>query len=428
MRDPRHTPPAPRVHFVNRFFHPDTSATSQILSGIATGLASRGFETHVTAGRGLYGDPTARLASREIVDGVIVRRIATTRFSRSGTWWRALDDVCFLASVTVHLVRHVHRGDILVAKTDPPLLCFAAALVGWLRGAIVVNWLQDLFPEVAVAAGIGGRPAGRLLAALLALRDRTLKRARCTVAVGERMAAYLRDRGLADNKVRVIGNWSDPDQVRPQARSGLRPAWGLEDKLVVGYAGNLGRVHEYAPFVEAIRILAARTHDPVARRIVFAFIGGGALRAPLEAAVRDAGLPNVRFFPYQPAERLADTLALADIHLVSLRPEMEGFVVPSKIYGVMAAARPVVFIGAPDGELAELIRHHAIGRAVPAGDGQRLAEAISDLAADAETRQAMGARARALFEARFTRELAVTAWDDLLREIVQARPRENKTS
>src|SRR5262249_20173242 len=148
--------------------------------------------------------------------------------------------------------------------------------------------------------------------------------------------------------IEVIENWCDGQAVKPlpAQANGLRAEWGLSDRFVVGYSGNLGVAHEFETIIEAADMLRER------RDIVFLFVGGGARLQHLNDQVRQRGLQNVVFRPYQARARLTESLCVPDVHLVCLRTDMEGLVVPSKFYGVLAAGRPCLFIGDPEGEVA----------------------------------------------------------------------------
>jgi glycosyltransferase involved in cell wall biosynthesis len=158
-----------------------------------------------------------------------------------------------------------------------------------------------------------------------------------------------------------------------------------------------------------------------ARPVIWLFIGSGALFAPLEAEVARRGLGSARFRPYQPAELLAQSLSAADVHLVSLRPELEGLIVPSKFYGICAAGRPTMFVGDRDGEIARLIGRHGCGHAIATGDGAGLARTVLELAADPGRCRRMGERARQAFEAEFDKAIAIARWLDVLAEVSDGR-------
>jgi glycosyltransferase involved in cell wall biosynthesis len=408
-----------RIVFLNRFFHPDHSATSDLLSDLAFALARRGFRVTVITSRQRYETATASLPPRERVNGVDILRVWTSKRGRARLMGRSLDYFTFYLTAGLWVWRLARANDIIVAKTDPPLLSVAIAPVARLRRAHVVNWLQDIFPEVGEALDVGGG-LGRLAFRMLRpLRNWSLRSAETNVVVGKNMAEHLHELRIPPERIRVIPNWSDGTLIAPLlGPNELRDQWVPKGCFVVGYAGNLGRAHDFTAIVEAMTLLNDRatnssTHD-IARQILFVFIGGGAQRAPLEREVFERLLANVRFRPYQPRGRLAETLGVADVHLVSLKPELEGLVVPSKFYGVAAAGRPTLFIGAADGEIGRLIREFECGFTVAPGDGAVLVERILQLANDPRLCATMGARARAAFETHWNEHRAVDRWEEVL--------------
>lgn len=407
-----------RVVFVNRYFHPDQSATSRMASALAFDLP--GCAVHVITSRQLHGDARRALPSLETVQGVVIHRVATTRFGRARLPGRLVDYASFYASAAACLLR-VAQGDVVVvACTDPPLLSVCAAVVCRLSSARLVNWLQDLFPEVASAVGVV--PSGGLIdEGLRRLRDLSLRAAAVNVAPGERMAAYLVARGVAPAAVRVIPNWADGEEIRPVPRDAnpLRRRWRLAGCFVVGYSGNMGRAHDFRTMLDA----AARLRDRADIR--FLMVGDGHQRSWIAAEAHRLGLTNLTFRPLQPKEQLADSLGAADVHLVSLRPELEGFVVPSKFYAAAAAGRPVLFVGDPDGEVARLVTAGDYGATVAPEDGAGLALQIRRLADDPALHAALASNARRAFEAAFNQGAATAAWSEALRAAMNA-PRQER--
>ena len=398
-----------KIVFLNRYFYPDHSATSQLLSDLAFFLAAEGKEVHVITSRQRYDEPAARLPARERVRDVTIHRVWTSRFGRGSLPGRAFDYLTFYFSTLFALLSTVSRGDTVVAKTDPPLLSLVAAPVAWLKGARLVNWLQDVFPEIAGAVGLGWARGwgGRLLARL---RDGTLRSASVNVVPGSSVRQYLTSRGIAEEKVRVIANWADGDLVHPvrPEDSRLRREWGFDGKFVVGYSGNMGRVHEFETILGAAESLKGDDN------IVFLFIGDGAQKNWLENEVIQRSLVNVRFLPYQPIDQLAASLSVPDVHLVSLCPEVEGLVVPSKFYGIAAAGRPTLFVGDQDGEIAHLIREVQCGIAIGVGDVSGLVATIGLLKSDSSLYRKYCENARRVFEERFEKRIALAAWNKVL--------------
>lgn len=411
-----------RLIFLNRYFYPDHSATSQLLGDLALSLAEQGHDVKVITSRQRYDDAKAALSAHERIKGVETHRVWSTCFGRANLTWRALDYLTFYVTAAWRLWRLARANDVIVTKTDPPLMAVIAAPIARLREARLVNWLQDVFPEIAATSGLGGR-VGRLLLNFLRFpRDRSIRAAAVNIALGERMAERLRQ-CASGSRLAVISNWADGELIRPVPASAnaLRKAWKLEDKFVVGYSGNLGRVHELDAIVDAIAELSGANPRMPPHNIVFLFIGGGALYAKLQQEVAKRGFSHVQFKPYQPLDRLAESLSVPDVHLLSLRPEFEGLIVPSKLYGILAAGRPAIFIGDEGGEVAHALRAGQCGLIAASGDGKALSRHILTLAGDPLYREEMGQRARRLFEERFEKRIALNRWERLLFDITAQR-------
>jgi glycosyltransferase involved in cell wall biosynthesis len=405
-------PSAKKVIFVNRFFYPDHSATAQILSDLAFDLASQGERVLIITSRLTYDNKQTKLPKREFVRGVEVRRVRTTRFGRARLVGRAVDLASFYMTAGLALLRVAAKGDVVVSKTDPPLLSLVVQAAAALKRARFMNWLQDVYPEVASALGMrvfGGALGG----ALTAWRNNSLKGAHKNIVLGERMAEHLQAAQVPQNKIAIIPNWSDEEAIvpLPHAANALRAHWGLEGKYVVGYSGNLGRAHEYETMLGA----AQRLKDD--DDIVFLMIGGGHNTQGLMGAATAAGLTNILFKPYQPLSALPASLSAADIHWVSLRPEVEGLIVPSKVYGILAAGRPILPVTEANGEIARLIRTQGCGVQVCPGDADGFAEAIRTLARNPGRAAALGEAARAAAVTTYSRRKALTRWRTVLHEV-----------
>jgi colanic acid biosynthesis glycosyl transferase WcaI len=410
--------------FLNRYFHPDHSPTSELLSDLAFALSRRGFSVTVIASRLRYDDTVNLLPSHEIIHGVDIWRVRTSRRGRHKLVGRILDYGSFYVTAGWRLWRVARSGNVIVAKTDPPLLSVVAACVAWLRGAKLINWHQDIFPEVAEALGLGG-DIGRVGFALLRFpRNWSLRRASFNVVVGTRMAKIVEQFGIAPETIRMIPNWADGKRISPvdASQNFLRADWGLTNDFVVGYAGNLGRAHEIETMLGAMQALnecsLASPPGTTLQAIKFLFIGGGALRATLEEEARKRKLANVQFRGYQPREQLACTLCVADVHLVSLNPKLEGLIVPSKIYAIAAAGRPAIFIGDPSGEIACILKEVGCGFAVSPANVTELKHCIVQLARSPQLGRIMGGRARVVFEQQWDRSIALNTWERLLDELV----------
>lgn len=394
--------------FINRYFYPDHSATSQLLSDLAFDLAARGQEIHVITGCQLYGNAHASLPVDESIRGVQVHRVRTSRFGRAKLWGRMFDYLTFYLGSTWRLLRLIRPGDIVVAKTDPPMMSVPAAWVVTLKRGVLVNWVQDLFPEVATSLDVYGV---RFAAPMLKrLRNQSLRQGRSNVVLGEIMAERLREEGVPSDRITIIENWADGEAIQPIGKrdNPLIREWGLEGKFVLGYSGNMGHVHEFKTMIDA----AEKLND--VKEIAFVFIGDGIARPWLIAEAARRGLTNTQFFPYQSADRLRWSLSLPDVHFVSLRPTLEGLIVPSKFYGIVAAGRPIIHIGDPEGEIARILERERCGWSFCIGEVDALTSCILRLSQEGREVTDAGLCARQAFDRKYSRLHALDSWRLLL--------------
>ncbi|MHA6686493.1 glycosyltransferase family 4 protein [Mesorhizobium sp. A556] len=410
-----------RIIFANRYFYPDQSATSRMISSLAFALAERGCDVAVIASRSCHDNRDAVLPARETINGVAVHRLWSPGFGKHGIAGRAMDYAAFHLSAAAWWLRHAGRDDLCVVCTDPPLLTVTAAAALGLTGAKKVDWIMDLFPETAMELGMidPRKLPGRLF---LALRDWAHKRSALLLCPTATMARHI-EAGQPEGKrgpaIAITHHWSNGDEIHPvtRNRNDLRRQWGLGDAFVVGYSGNFGRAHEFTTLLDAAEMLREE------QGIRFLLIGDGQQLPFVKAEVARRDLRNVLFKPFQPSERLTESMGAADIHIVSLRPRLEHCIIPSKFYGILAAARPTLFIGASDGEIASILRDRACGDTVEPGQADLLARRIIDLKASPSLVAAMGERAHRLFESDYARDRGVTEWLRAISPLLGTEPR-----
>jgi glycosyltransferase involved in cell wall biosynthesis len=307
------------------------------------------------------------------------------------------------------------RRNLVVVLTTPPLLAAAGAVARAIRRTPYGVWSMDLHPDAEFGLKML-EPAGITGRLLRAVDEWSLKRADIVVDLGRYMKERLVRKGVPASRLTTIPVWSsvdDFDSMTP-AENPLRARLGLADSFVVMYSGNAGLAHRFDEVLDAAELLR---DDPA---ISFLFVGDGPRRKEIEARVRSSGLDNVRYLDYFPREDLRQSLALGDVHLLTLRSEMAGIAVPGKLYGIMAAGRPVVMVGPTASEPAETILLEGIGMVVDpdaGGDGEAVAAAIRHYRDDSEARLAAGQRARQAFLDKYERETACAAWEELLLKV-----------
>ncbi len=391
-------------------------ATGQLLTELCEGLAED-FQVEVLAGQPNSVNPLAPANWRQLdtYGGVRIQRLRHTRFPKRRIWARLINYFTFSLAVC-RTLQHWSPPDVVVFETDPFLLALEAHRLQQRTGCRLVGYLQDIHPDVGIAIGkIRNRYAVRRLRAALFNVYRKCDR---VVVLSEDMRQLLAEGGVCPGRIVVIPNWADTQKIIPtDTPNRFRVRHGLTDKFLVMYSGNLGLTQRLSDFVAAAALL---TDHP---RIHFAFVGRGSLEAELRAEVAARGLSNISFFDYQPREELSDSLSAADLHLVPLAAELAKCLMPSKLYGILAAGRPCLTNAPAGSELQRIVSEKQVGFAVPSGSVEQLAAAILRAAADPGLLREMNLRARQLAETEYSRAQSTAKFRRLLTEVL-AEPAE----
>jgi colanic acid biosynthesis glycosyl transferase WcaI len=390
------------VFLVNRYFWPDESATSLLLTDLAEDLQTAGHEVQVFTSRQLYNRPQAQLPRHQIWRGIQIRRLQTSRFGRRRFCGRLVDIITFhLALRYAHNINH--KPDAWFVMTDPPLLVNTVLKLRHHLGGRVIHHVDDVYPDLAVA--LGSLPQRGPASSLLARWVQTgFKRCDQVLALGDCMARVLQNKGVADNHLAITPPWADGARLYPleHGANRFRQEIGIpEDHLVVMYSGNMGLGHRFETILAAARSLASVT------KIHFVFIGDGARKKQIEAFSQANQLNNILLLPYQPRERLRETLSAGDIHLISLDEKVQGLIVPSKLAGILAVGRPIIFLGDKQNCVATEILQEPCGYVIPEGDFRQLGAIITSLKKDLENRLQLEEAARNLFIRKYDRAVIV---------------------
>jgi colanic acid biosynthesis glycosyl transferase WcaI len=398
----------PRLLVINQYYRPGFEATAQLLGDLCEALSSRFDVTVVTGALGTPHAPRGRFEA----NGVRVIRVASTTFDRAGLGRRALNYVTYLVGAFVEALR-VRRPDVVLCMTDPPVVGDVALGVSRRFRAPLVVISQDVFPEIAVKLGRLENPA--VVGLLRGLIGFYLRRADRIVVIGETMRARLVDKGAKTDRIVVIPNWVDTTKVVPAAKDN---EWsreqGLADRFVVMHSGNIGHAQNLDALVRSTTFL----RDLADLRV--AIVGGGARHAALSELVDRLETDAVEFLPYQPREMLSLSLSAADLHVVGLARGLAGYVVPSRLYGILAVGRPVLVAAEEESETAQLVRRVGCGTVVPPSRPDLLAEVIRRAHDGGYDLAEMGRRGRAYVVAEADRGVAVRRYEQLLLDLVHA--------
>jgi putative colanic acid biosynthesis glycosyltransferase WcaI len=391
-----------RLLVLNQYYWPGVEATANLLTELCEALAA---DYDVTVIAGAAGDVHAK----QMRNGVEIVRVRSTSYDRSRLSRRAINYLTYVVGV-VWRAMVTRRPDLVVCMTDPPFIGAIARVVAARFRAPLLVIAQDVFPEVAVKLGRLRNPI--VISVLRLLVNSSLRSADRVVAIGETMKRRLEEKGVRPERIRVIPNWCDVGSVWPAPRDN---PWAREHRLVkrfvVMHSGNVGHAQDLDALIRACTFL--RDLDDLAVRI----IGGGARRDELIELARRLEVEMVRFLPWQPYGLRSLSFSTADVHVVGLARGLAGYVVPSRLYGILATGRPVIAAAEPESETAQLVAEIGCGVVVPPGNPFALARAIRAAHDGEYDLGAMGARARAFAASEGDRPIAIRRYGAVLAEL-----------
>ncbi len=365
-----------KVLLINQVFYPDVASTAQHLTDLSLDLAAKGHELTVVTGSRGYDDPSRHFPKREVYRGMTIIRVPYLPLGKKSKAARILSIVSFYFNVCWRLL-FLGKHDVVVSLTTPALLPVVAALYSQLRGSRLITWLMDLNPDEAIAAGwIRERSfLGRLSSGLTRW---SLHQSETVVALDP----YMKDRLIGryqcpSSKVFVIPPWAHDDKLRTirHEENPFRKQFGFEKKFVVMYSGNHSICHSLDTLLAGAERLKNQTD------IVFCFIGGGALVARVRDFKTERKLENIVQLPYQPLERLSESLSAADLQVTVMGEAFVGIVHPCKVYGILAVGRPFVFVGPRNSPTGQIIDSCALGYQVDHGQADDLIKVILEVRA-----------------------------------------------
>jgi glycosyltransferase involved in cell wall biosynthesis len=387
-----------RILLLNQFYPPDTAATGQLLADVGRELVRRGHDVHVVCSAGGYGG--GRVDRNSTDEGVHVHRVGASSRGRQSAVGRLCDWGSYYVLAGKRSLA-LGRFDACLVLTTPPFIGLLGSALKRMRGTRFVLWSMDVWPDVAEALGTL-KANGLVARGLRAVSRRIHRSADAVVSLGPAMSRRLVRRGASPEQVLTVPNWVPAEAVQP------RP-WGksyvedfdLDGQFVVMYSGNMGMGHEFDTFLDAAALLR-EVPD-----MQFVFVGRGKRRPAVEQRVQAEELPNVRFEESVPLEALSDLLASARVHLLSMRPEVDGCLVPSKAYGILAAGRPCIMVGPRRSDVGQLLEQSQAGLVVRRGDGRQLARALKRMREHPEMATGMGRAGRNYYETHLGRDRSV---------------------
>jgi glycosyltransferase involved in cell wall biosynthesis len=388
------------------------------LTDLAEHLAQDGFDVSVICGRGGYEGESRKAPLRETRNGVHIRRLRTPNFGRSSNLGRIADYTAFFTQALASVLTR-SAPDLLITLTTPPLVNVIGLAAKKLKGQPYGIWSMDLHPDGEKALGMIPE-SGILTKALDTLNNTAHRQAGFVVALGRHMAERIEKKGVEEKALNVLPMWTKEMHAVPDDENPYLDKYDLRDQFVVLYAGNAGLFHQFEEICACMRRFKDRDD------VHFLFVGGGPRREQIESYAREYRLDNFEYRNYVPREDLKYVLSLADVHLLSLRPEISGIAVPSKLYDSMMSARPVAMIGPESSETARTIREGGFGFVIDPSEKSRedvvdgLVEALETLYENPDQRRQMGERGSELYAQEYAQEVVCKEWSKLLRSRIRS--------
>lgn len=399
-----------KVSIITQFYPPDYAATGQLIEELAKQLSQQKIQIQVITGQPAYGEQKTFAPSRESQTNLNVRRSLSSRLWPQSFHGRVINGLLFCLFSALRLLKPSYRGDVLLLTTEPPYLLFLGYLAKLIFKIPYVCLLYDLYPDVAVSLNVISE--NHWLTRLWNwLNGKIWRNAQGVIVLSstmkERIVAKCPD--VAD-KITVIPNWSDPNYItpKPKTENPFAIKHNLVEPFTVLYSGNMGRCHD----METIMATAWELQDDL---IQFVFIGGGAKYDHCyRTVIKEWGLNNCLFLPFQSKKDLPNSLTACDLSLVTISQGMEGLVVPSKLYGFLAAGKPVAAVCEQHSYLCEILQEAGCGQAFANGDSKGLANYIRFLATYPGKVKTMGQAGRYYLETHFTPEVVSKQYAQVL--------------
>jgi glycosyltransferase involved in cell wall biosynthesis len=389
------------ILIVSQVFVPDPASVGQHVADVAFEMARRGHRVRVYAsGRG-YENPSVKYPPRETINGADVRRFPLASFGKKSLPLRVLGTAAFHTQAFFGVLFTPGLAGVFFS-TSPPLIGLPVCIAAILRGVPVAYWAMDLNPDQLIS--LGKIKPGSAVARILEAANRfILHRSKLIIALDRFMAGRLTARGIGPDKMLVMPPWPHENHIESDsipAENPFRAKHNLGGKFVVMYSGN----HSPSNPLTAVLDAAVRLKDD--DRIRFLFVGGGTGKRQVEAYIADHKLTNAVSLPYQPVEQLRHSLSAADVHVVSLGESMVGIIHPCKIYGAMAAARPILYLGPRPSHISDLLDEHSIGIHVDHGDTAGAVAAVEKFRdTPPEQMRTMGEKALAVMQRTLSQKL-----------------------
>ena len=400
-----------KVVILNQYYAPDVASSGHLLFELAEEIAALGADTSVVTCRPSYGPPESwqQCPRKENTNGVNVLRMNVTRFSKDNIIGRLINIVSFMLPLALFHVLPKRKGKVFLYTTNPPFLGFVGGFISLIFKHKYVVLLHDSYPEIAV--WLGKIRKGGLIDRFWQWCNTIMYRRASQVIVLSNAAKKLvvNNYGPDPNRVHVIPNWADPNdlQPKPKTESKFANEHNLIEPFTVLYSGNLGLYYEFDMILEGARQLLGENF-----RLVITGAGGG--KDKIAETIKEKKLTNTLLLGYTPQEQFNDALNCCDALIVTIARGIDGISFPSKLYTCLSVARPIIAFSTAESELRPIIEENNIGTWLAIDDSDGFVAYVRKLMANPKKAQTVGSNARELLETHYTVKKSSKAYFDVL--------------
>lgn len=397
------------IWVLSELYYPEETGSGYYITKIAEEIATR-YRVCVLTVQPTYAARGTKAPKDEAHHNVLIHRCSATALNKDILLFRLLNLLTISVSVFFNALRRIRKHDIVLVITNPPTLPLIASFVCKIRGAKMVLRLEDMYPEVLVAAQI--IKANSAVAKIINVVQKSIyKQSDGILVLGRQMTELVHGKtGNGIEKIALITHWADCDEIRPlpRDRNALLSRLGILDKFVIQYSGNMGRTHDLESLIQCAKILHQQSG------IHFLFVGSGAKESWLRKSVSELGLKNVTILSPLHRSELIMLLNACDMAIISFVKGMAGASVPSRMYNIMSAGKPILAVAEERSELARVISEENVGWVVPPGSPELIAQVILEAEANRMLLQEMSVKARQVAADKYAKPLIMRKHQDLM--------------
>lgn len=390
-----------KLLIINQYFYPNIAATAQLLTDLSEDLADKDIDVTILTSHSSYlkGRLDVNKNGKYFKSAVI--RLNSFTFGKTNTIHRILDYFSFyILAILKSLILPKH--DVTLIMTNPPLIFFIGPIIKVFKKSKIICLVEDLYPDTAIALGF--LKAKNLFVRIINLVSKLVfKYADMVIAISKNMETRLIEKGVEKNKIVIIDNWADKNQIYPvtEKDNWFLKEHNLQNEFIIEYSGNMGLGHDFDTILKSSEKLKQYEN------IKFLFIGDGGRKQEILRYQENKKLKNIIFLPYQDRKDLACSISAGDISIISLKAELEGCIMPSKLYGILAAARPIIFVGDKRSDIADIINKANCGFQIDEGDENSFIEKVLLLYNNKSLLNTLGDNGLRYFLKHFERKLAI---------------------